>query len=250
VCSERCAVPVCGAIIVACFALVNCICLAETPARSHNHGAGPALRDSPVVSLGASLRVYVNCNSSKHGLPAMNDSSTRAANAAAERIVRHFQAQGFKGITEALIIQIHLRAGNRTEIDEAFEAALEQDKAPPLQKYFEIHPFGHFAEFRSFAEAKAAIKTDLTQSLRNDIPRVFFDPAPVVIDDPLASGTKYDVIMKLRDNVDGYAVAILMNDPDASFLDYLGTHLGSDWKKIMGEFEIASTSLGDELDLR
>jgi hypothetical protein len=179
----------------------------------------------------------------------MKDSSTQAANAAAERIVRHFQAQGFSGITEALIIQIHLRAGDRAEIDEAFEAAQEQDKAPPVQKYFEIHPFGHFAEFRSFDEAKSAIKSDFTLSLRSDIPRVFFDKAPLVIDDPLASGTKYDVIMKLRDNVKGYAVAILMNDPDASFLDYIGTHLGSDWQKIMGEFEIASTSLGDELDL-
>ncbi|MBI1173933.1 MAG: hypothetical protein GC139_01555 [Sideroxydans sp.] len=179
----------------------------------------------------------------------MNNSSTRAANAAAERIVRHFQAQGFSGITEALIIQIHLRAGSRAEIDEAFEAALEQDKAPPVQRYFEIHPYGHFAEFRNLDEAKSAFKTDLTPSLRNDIPRVFFDPAPVVVEDPLASGTKYDVMMKLRNNDDGYAVAILMNDPDASFIDYIGTHLGSDWQQIMGEFEIASTSLGDELEL-
>jgi hypothetical protein len=55
--------------------------------------------------------------------------------------------------------------------------------------------------------------------------------------------------MKLRDNVGGYAVAILLNDPDASFIDYVGTHPGADWHKIMGEFEIATTSLGDELDL-
>jgi hypothetical protein len=180
----------------------------------------------------------------------MNDSSTNAAHDAAQRIVRHFQAQGFTGITEALLIQIHLKAGDRAEVEEAFEAALEQDKAPPVRQYFEIHPFGHFAEFRSYDEAKSAIQSDLTQSLRNDIPRMFFDPAPLVIEDPLASGTKYDVMMKLGNNVDGYAVAILLNDPDASFLDYIGTHLGSDWEKIMGEIEIASTSLGDELDLR
>ncbi len=180
----------------------------------------------------------------------MNDSSTQAAHAAAERIVRHFQAQGFKGITEALIIQIHRRAGDRTEIDEAFEAALEQDKPAPVQQFFEIHPYGHFAEFRSFDEAKSAFKSDFTPALRNDIPKVFFDQAPVVLEDPLASGTKYDVIMKLRENDDGYAVAILMNDPDASFMDYIGTHLGGDWKKIMGDFEVASTSLGAEFDLR
>jgi len=179
----------------------------------------------------------------------MNDTPTLIADGAAEHIVRHFQTQGFPGITEALIIQIHLKGGERMEIEDAFETALELDKAPPVQKYFEIHPYGHFSDFRSFAEAKSAIHSDFTMSLRSDIPKVFFKPAPVVIEDPLASGTKYDVIMKLRDNVDGYAIAILMNDPDASFLDYIGTHLGSDWQKIMGEFEIASASLGDEIDL-
>jgi hypothetical protein len=179
----------------------------------------------------------------------MNDSSIQAANRAAEHIVRHFQAQGFSGITEALIIQIHQIAGNRAEIDDAFETAQDQGKVPPLRKYFEIRPYGHFAEFRVFDEAKAAFRSDFTLTLLSDIPKVFFGAAPVVIDDPLASGTKYDLIMKLRDNVNGYAVAILMNDPDASLLDYVGTHLGVDWKQITGELEIASTSLGDKFDL-
>lgn len=179
----------------------------------------------------------------------MNDSSTQTANAAAERIVRHFQGKGFIGISEAFILQIHLRAGNRAEIDDAFEAAQEQDKAPPVGKYFEIRPIGHFAEYRSFDEAKSAFSSDFTMSLRSDIPKVFFEPAPVVIVDPLASGTKYDAIMKLSDNINEYAVAILMNDPDASLLDYISSHLGSDWQKIMGEFEFARVSLGERLDL-
>jgi len=179
----------------------------------------------------------------------MSNPYTQAADDAAERIVRHFQTKGFTRITEALIIQIHHIAGDRAEIDEAFEDAQERDKMPPVKKYFEIHPYGHFSESRSFDAAKSALKSDFTPTLLSNIPRVFFDAAPVVIDDPLASGTRYDAIMKVRDNVDGYAVAILMNDPDASFLDYVGTHPGSDWQKIMGEFEIATASLGDELDL-
>jgi hypothetical protein len=178
----------------------------------------------------------------------MNDSSSiQTADAAAERIVRHFQAQGFARITEALIIQIHHISGERAEIDEAFDTALEQDKVPPVKKYFEIHPYGHFAEFRDFDAAKSAFKSDFTLTLLSDIPKVFFDPAPVLVEDPLAAGTKYDVIMKLRDNVDGYAVAILMNDPDSSFLDYVGTHPGGDWQKIMGDLEVATTSLGGDL---
>jgi hypothetical protein len=178
----------------------------------------------------------------------MNDITTQTVSAAAERIVRHFQTKGFSRITEALIIQIHHIAGDRAEIDEAFEAAHEEDKTPPLGAYFEIRPYGHFSEFRSFDEAKSAFKSDFTLTLLHDIPRVFFDPAPVLIDDPLASGTRYDAIMKLWDNVDGYAVAVLMNDPDASFVDYIGSHPGSDWQKIMGQFETATATLGEALE--
>ena len=82
-----------------------------------------------------------------------------------------------------------------------------------------------------------------------EVPRVFFDAAPVVIDDALASGSKYDVLMKIKDNVRGYAIGILLNDPDASFLEYVGTHHGNDWQKIMGDFEITTSSLASEEDL-
>ena len=172
-----------------------------------------------------------------------------AANEAAKRVVRHFQSKGFTRITEALILQIHHIAGERGEIDDAFETAQEQNKIPPLSRYFAIHPYGHYSEFRDFDAAKAAIGNDFTLTLISDLPRVFFDPAPVMVDDPLASGTKYDVMMKVRDSVDGYAVAILLNDPDASFIDYVGTHPGADWHKIMGDFEVATTALVDEFKL-
>lgn len=178
---------------------------------------------------------------------AMHD--TEAANEAARRVVRHFQSKGFTRITEALILQIHHTGGERAEIDEAFEAAQEQDKVPPLSRYFAIYPYGHYSEFRSFDEAKAALGGDFTLTLINDLPKIFFEPAPVMADDPLASGTKYDVMMKVADNVDGYAVAILLNDPDASFIDYVGTHPGADWHKIMGQFEVATTALVDEFRL-
>jgi len=179
----------------------------------------------------------------------MKNTSILQADGAAERIVRYFQANGFAGISEALIIRIRLREGGRTEVDAAFEAAHEQETTPPVQQHFEIHPFGHFSDFRSFAEARSAIQSDFTEALRMEVPRVFFDAAPVVIDDALASGSKYDVLMKIRDNVDGYAFGILLNDPDASFLEYVGTHHGNDWQKIMGDFEITAASLASEINL-
>lgn len=179
----------------------------------------------------------------------MKSISTLAADGAAERIVRHFQAKGFAGISEALIIRIRPREGDRAQIEAAFEAAADQEQRLPVHQYFEIHPFGYFSDFRSFAEARSAIESDFTTALRLEIPKVFFDPAPVVIEDAFASGTKYDVMMKLRDNVDGYAFAILLNDPDSSFLDYLESHRGIDWRKIMGEFETTIMTLDTEIDL-
>jgi len=175
--------------------------------------------------------------------------STLVADDVARRIVRHFQDNGFSGISEALIIRIRLRDGGREEIEAVFEAALEADAAPPVRKYFEVYPYGHHADFRSFDEARALVHSDFTPSLRAELPKVFFDAAPVVIEDALASGTKYDVIMKLRDNVRGYAIAILLNDPDAAFLDYLAAHRGDDWQKVMGDFEVAAASAADEIDL-
>ena len=179
----------------------------------------------------------------------MNNTLTLQANEAAERIVRYFQANGFAGISEALILRIQIRGADRTEIDAAFEAAHEQEISPPVQRYFEIRPFGHHSDFRSFDEARSAIQSDFTEALRMEVPRVFFDPAPVVIDDAMATGSKYDVLMKVTDNVDGYAIGILLNDPDASFLEYIGTHHGDDWQKIMGDFEIATSAMASEIKL-
>ncbi len=179
----------------------------------------------------------------------MKNTPTLQANEAAERIVRYFQANGFAGICEALVIRMRLKGGDRTEIEAAFEAAHEQEIPPPVQQYFEISPFGHYSNFRSFAEARSAIQSDFTEALRMEVPRVFFDPAPVVIDDAMGAGSKYDVLMKITDNVDGYAIGILLNDPEASFLEYIGTHHGEDWRQIMGNFEITTFSLASESKL-
>lgn len=180
----------------------------------------------------------------------MENTASLPADAVAERIVRHFQAEGFAGISEALIVRIGLRKGDRAEVDAAFKLAADQGKAPPVSEYFEIRPYGHFSNFRSFAAAKAAIRTDLTGNLRKRLPEVYFDPAPLVIDDALATGTKYDAMVKLRDNVDGLAFATLLNDPDSSFLEYLGTGHGNVWQEIIGVFETTAVAFGPEFDLR
>ena len=168
---------------------------------------------------------------------------------AAEHIVQHFQNAGFAGITEAMIIRVSLKHGTRGEVEAAFEDAMEDDKMPPVHEHFELHPFGHYAESRSFDEARLAIQSDFGSSLRIDLPRLFFEAAPIVVDDALATGTRYDAMVKLCDNIDGFAYAILLNDPDSSFLEYLGTHHGDDWEKLLGGITSAAMGLVPEFTL-
>ncbi|MFY9326945.1 MAG: hypothetical protein WAO76_02825 [Georgfuchsia sp.] len=171
------------------------------------------------------------------------------ADGMAKRIVRHYQAEGFVGISEALILRIRLKKGDRREVEAAFDAAVEKGKMLPLHDQFEVRAIGHFAQSRSFAEAKATIQSDFTAALRREMPGLFFDPAPVLIDDPLASGTKYDAMVKLWDNLEDCAYAILLNDPDASFIDYLGSKHGDDWQQLMGDFGATAESFCPEIDL-
>jgi len=168
----------------------------------------------------------------------------------AERIVRHFQSEGFAGISEALIVRIGIRKGDRTEVEAAFSRATDSGRMPPVGEYFEIRPYGHFSDFRSFEAARAVIQSDFAPGLRKALPSLFFDPAPVVIDDALATGTKYDAMLKLSGNAGGYAFAILLNDPDSSFFEYLGTRRGNDWQKIIGDFEMTAVSFVPDIDLR
>jgi hypothetical protein len=167
----------------------------------------------------------------------------------AERIVRHFQTEGFPNVTEALLVRIQLRKGDRLEVDAAFDLALEREVAPPLQEFFEIRPYGFYSEIRPFEAAKTAFAGDFGRGLRVEVPSVYFDEAPVVVDDALASGTKYDAMLKLSNNTDGYAVAILLNDPNSSFFEYLDAHSGYDWQKITGTLGAAATSFMSDIDL-
>lgn len=173
------------------------------------------------------------------------------ANSAAERIVRHFQAAGFSGITEALVIRIRLKKekADRHEVEATFDRAADLHAMPPLADYFEIRPYGFYSELRGFAQAKAELQSDFGLNLRRKVPSIYFDVAPVVIDDALATGTKYDALVKFSDNMLGYAVAVLLNDPTSSFFEYLDTHYGDDWQKVIGDFGTAATAFNQEVDL-
>jgi hypothetical protein len=170
------------------------------------------------------------------------------ANGTAERIVRHFQGEGFPGITEALIVRLQVKKADQDTINAAFDAAVDANTAPPLQEYFEIQPYGFYSEIRDFAAAKLAFKSDFGIALRREVPSIYFDNAPVLVDDALAAGTKYDALLKLNNNIDGYALGILLNDPSSSFFEYLGEHKGYDWQKIMGDFGAVATAFGIEFE--
>lgn len=171
------------------------------------------------------------------------------ADATAESIVRHFQAVGFPGITEALLVRIRLKKGDRMEVDAAFDFAMERQLAPPMQEFFEIRPYGFYSEIRVFADAKTAFTADFGRGLRMELPSIFFDAVPVVADDALATGTKFDAMLKLSDNNDGYAIAVLLNDPTSSFFEYLNANSGYDWKEITSSLSAAAKSFTLDVDL-
>jgi hypothetical protein len=179
----------------------------------------------------------------------MNSLTALPANSSAERIVRHFQAAGFPGIKESLVIRIRLKKADRHEVEAAFERSADLGTQPPLAEYFEIRPYGFYSELRTFAQAKADVPADFGVNLRRKVPSIYFDAAPVVIDDALATGTKYDALVKFSDNMLDYAVAVLLNDPASSFFEYLNTHHGDDWQKIIGEFGAVATAFDQEVDL-
>ncbi len=45
--------------------------------------------------------------------------------------MRHFQTEGFPGITEALLVRVGVKKGDRTAIDAAFDLSVEQEVPPP-----------------------------------------------------------------------------------------------------------------------
>ena len=177
------------------------------------------------------------------------NSASLPADATAERVVRHFQAEGFPGITEALLVRVRLKKGDRLAVEAAFELAKERSAAPPLREYFEIQPYGFYSEIRTLIAAKAAFPNDFGNGLAYKLPKVFFEPSPVVVDDALATDTKYDAMLKLGDNAGGYAIAVLLNDPNSSFFEYLETHAGYDWQQIIGSLGLAASTFVSSEDL-
>lgn len=180
----------------------------------------------------------------------MSIATTLNGDASAERIVRHFQSAGFPGITEALLIRIRLKKGDKPEVDAAFDLAMEREVAPPVHDYFEIRTYGFFSVIRTLPVAKAAFTVDFGRALRHALPDIYFEDAPVVVDDALATGTKYDAMLKLGNNVGDQAIAILLNDPNSSFFEYLDSNLGYDWQKIVGTLDAAVTSFNPDEELQ
>lgn len=176
-------------------------------------------------------------------------STSHPADTTAERIVRHFQAAGFPGVTEALLVRIRLKKGDRLALEAAFDLAQDRDATPPVHEYFEIRVHGFYSDVRAVAQAKAAFTDDFGRGLAFKLPQVYFDAAPVVADDALATGTRYDAMLKLGNNTNELAVAVLLNDPTSSFFEYLESQVDYDWQHLMGELDAATTTLVADEDV-
>ena len=99
------------------------------------------------------------------------------------------------------------------------------------------------------ADAKEAFTSDFGRGLRMELPSMFFDAAPVVADDALATGTKFDAMLKFSHNNDGFAISVLLNDPTSPFFEYLSANSGYDWKEITSSLSAAAHSFVSDVDL-
>ena len=63
------------------------------------------------------------------------DATIKRPTCAIERIVCHFQGVGFPGITEALLVRIRLKKGDRMQVEAAFEFAQEREVAMPVTDF-------------------------------------------------------------------------------------------------------------------
>lgn len=135
----------------------------------------------------------------------------------AERLIRHFQKNGFVDVTEAVVLHVKARNFATYEsVSEEFRHADEKGDALPLSHFFEVRFIECFSESRSEEEIRSNFPADFEPELRRDFPELYFGKTNYLFDKN-ATGTKYDVAIRIGRSTDSGARIVLMNDPDSSF---------------------------------
>lgn len=151
----------------------------------------------------------------------MEDQNKNRAMSYSERLVRHFQNNGFNDVTEAVVL--HVKGSSNLSFEQVSDEFAKADakKSPiPLSRFFEVRFIECYSDKRTESEIRSQFQQDFEWKLRKNFPELFFEKKNYLFDDK-AEKTKYDIAIRIgRKSPEGVVKVVLLNDPGASFVEY------------------------------
>lgn len=159
----------------------------------------------------------------------------------AERLIRHFQKNGFVDVTEAVVLHVKARGFATYEaVNEEFKQADYKGASLPLSQFFEVRFIECFSESRSEEEIRSHFHSDFEPELRRNFPELYFGKTNYLFDQN-ATGTKYDIAIRIgRTSPSGVRI-VLLNDPGSSFVEFFEKQMKAmeEWEDLCSDLKAA-----------
>lgn len=159
----------------------------------------------------------------------------------AERLIRHFQKNGFADVTEAVVLHVRSRNLSTYEtVSSAFKDADADGVSIPLSQFFEIRFIECFSESRSEEEIRSQFHADFEPELRRNFPELYFGKTNYLFDQN-AVGTKYDIAIRIGRTNETGAKIVLLNDPGSSFVEFFEKQMKAveEWDDLCSDLRAA-----------
>lgn len=157
----------------------------------------------------------------------------------AERLIRHFQKNGFTDVTEAVILHVKARdSASYEKVTAEFARAEKEDTPVQLAQFFEFRWIECYSESRTEDEIRKQFNSDFEPELRKTFPELFFGKTNYLFDKN-AVGTKYDIAIRIGRNIDNVAKIVLLNDPGSSFVEFFDRQLKAieEWEALCDDLK-------------
>lgn len=157
----------------------------------------------------------------------------------AERLIRHFQKNGFVDVTEAVVLHAKARGFATYEsVSEEFQRADSKGASLPLSQFFEVRFIECFSESRSEEEIRSHFHSDFEPELRRNFPDLYFGKTNYLFDQN-ATGTKYDIAIRIGRTSQSGARIVLLNDPGSSFVEFFEKQMKAleEWEDLCSDLK-------------
>ncbi|MFB0965759.1 MAG: hypothetical protein QMC36_09040 [Patescibacteria group bacterium] len=161
----------------------------------------------------------------------------------AERLIRHFQKNGFVDVTEAVVLHVKARKGVASSyevVSQEFARASAQGSSVSLSQFFEVRFIESFSQQRSEEEIRNMFHSDFEPELRRNFPELYFGKTNYLFDQN-AVGTKYDIAIRIGRTNESGAKIVLLNDPGSSFVEYFEKQMKAveEWDALCSDLKAA-----------